>query len=831
MMETQYIRLNMVPSGIIPIFNISQYDVGRKLGFYVHIGAIPVNLDNYTCTIEATRKDGVAIITPVETSNNVGTFEVTATMSNIVNRYLCQLVLVNENSKRVASLPFYINVIKAAMDENAEAIEEDASLYQQYTDAMQGTIAEVKSDLTREITDRNDAIIDVYSSISNEASARTQADNTLQSHINNEASARTQADNTLQSHINSEVSARTQADATINARIDNIVSPSGSAPSAAEVTDARVGADGTTYNNLGAAIRTQIKNLDDSLSLKARAYSVEPSLVNSSNLAKIYGFTPKILVGYNDQDESSNDSFSVLNSYIRLNKGDTLHFTNSTLASTAFYIALYNDNFEYIQRSGERIVVTNYNATYQMTQHDSVLLRISVLTSAIDTANIYIERYNETLTGDYKLKHALSNEFYLRKPTFSSNAYSALSSNYWWCYSNDVLKAGITYNVKLGQSVDAHTCYIALVGVDDLVVYGITEVTLTQGGTYETSITPPKDSYVIFKDLQYKEFSEGTQPLIRRFEPTETLEDGDEIVWDESEITTLSFDISIKGYITESMLVSKVTNLPTPKKGFVVVSPSGKDDYTSVAEAVENEKTGTLIIVKPGVYDGNIRAFQKRVNIIGTDREHCILRSTNGRYANPVMECCCGYLENLTFISQYVQGVSEEIGNQSGAYAVHCENNYNESLAMGDSLTFVNCNLVSDFFPALGVGTFADWALNLINCRLTTNQIEGRGAYSNNGSLGALYFHDMNGLRGVAEINVKDCIIENKNLEHTMCPYDLGHEGAEVVCEFINNTIYSAVNGFEDSIWWRGGQGAFGNNFKLSPLSHGNTGTEFNNPS
>lgn len=44
-------------------------------------------------------------------------------------------------------------------------------------------------------------------------------------------------------------------------RIDEIIAPSGGAPSAEEILDARVGYDNTTYNSLGLAIRTQVGNL------------------------------------------------------------------------------------------------------------------------------------------------------------------------------------------------------------------------------------------------------------------------------------------------------------------------------------------------------------------------------------------------------------------------------------------------------------------------------------------------------------------------------------------------------------------------------------------
>lgn len=52
--------------------------------------------------------------------------------------------------------------------------------------------------------------------------------------------------------------------APLNARIDNIIA-GGDAPSAAEVTDARLGADGITYSSLGTAIRTQVSNLQNGL--------------------------------------------------------------------------------------------------------------------------------------------------------------------------------------------------------------------------------------------------------------------------------------------------------------------------------------------------------------------------------------------------------------------------------------------------------------------------------------------------------------------------------------------------------------------------------------
>lgn len=54
-------------------------------------------------------------------------------------------------------------------------------------------------------------------------------------------------------------------EASLNGRIDNIIA-GGTAPSVAEVTDARRGADGVNYPSLGDAIRTQVENIDKTLS-------------------------------------------------------------------------------------------------------------------------------------------------------------------------------------------------------------------------------------------------------------------------------------------------------------------------------------------------------------------------------------------------------------------------------------------------------------------------------------------------------------------------------------------------------------------------------------
>lgn len=252
MIATQYINLSMVPGGVLPVLYCSQYDVGRPLGVVVRDSAGPVNLDSYTVTVEATRSDGAAITAEVLTAAEVGYFTTTATMTNVPDKYPAQLVIVDSNGNRVASLPFIMNVVKAAMDENAESIEEDASLYDQYTIAVQTLIATVRADLQAEISARESAV-------TAEATARQAA-------VAAEATARQTADTSLQNGLTAEVNARTAQGASLQTQIDQIIVPTGGAPSAAEVENARVGYDGTTYDTLGNAIRTQTSQLRSNMS-------------------------------------------------------------------------------------------------------------------------------------------------------------------------------------------------------------------------------------------------------------------------------------------------------------------------------------------------------------------------------------------------------------------------------------------------------------------------------------------------------------------------------------------------------------------------------------
>lgn len=117
--------------------------------------------------------------------------------------------------------------------------------------------------------------------------------------------------------------------ANTEARIDNIIA--GEAPSAAEVTDARYGADGVTYTSLGTAIRTQFTDVKSALTKSGVTTSVDISDADAGWIR-----TNGSLV---TQEDWYHKTFSV-------KKGDTIRLYSAGYSTNVSMIGVFiNDTY------------------------------------------------------------------------------------------------------------------------------------------------------------------------------------------------------------------------------------------------------------------------------------------------------------------------------------------------------------------------------------------------------------------------------------------------------------------------------------------------------
>lgn len=303
--------------------------------------------------------------------------------------------------------------------------------------------------------------------------------------------------------------------------------------------------------------------------------------------------------------------------------------------------------------------------------------------------------------------------------------------------------------------------------------------------------------------IQYSASDSPRTEPIKRFAYSDIS--GDTVTLTDQFSIDFSYFLSVASVTSDIETIKEDIKNIKNRNAYVVVDKNGYGDYTDVLAAITQEAENTPILIKNGIYDIDMdTCLRKRIVLLGTDRNKCILRSTDGRYSNPTLYLSCGYFENLTIEARYVNGISNEIGqNDLGAYAVHIDND--EDYAKGNVTEFYHCNLYSDFFPALGMGLRKDVHVILDDCLFENAQVVGRGSYSNQGSLGALYLHDSNGEQGNQYITLKNCILKS-SLGYSMTLYAVSRtpQNNKVFCDFINNVLHDKVNGHSNNVWLRG---------------------------
>lgn len=571
--------------------------------------------------------------------------------------------------------------------------------------------------------------------------------------------------------IEAETTARIAADTVLSGRIDDIVSGASVDPDA-ELIDIRTGANGITYATAGGAVRNQIDWLQRSMSM--------------------YAELPFIDFTRNSYIDRTDGSFVDYNNWSRTGlipcKPGNIYFTG--IASDLTYCAFYNSSKQFVSSFG-----VFYQRGYFTVPNGVAYFAISAESAKMLTLKLYSQSLHDTKeTADYAKDKAdwLENVITTDVTAFNNTGTGAstLNTAYVWLPEDLIIpsNAHVTLTIPNTAAKALSVCLFEKNSDGTYKYLGKKNVTTASGNVdieFDTTATTYIGFYSTDDGITYGGSGAG-----------ETLSFYKAAYADLDNSTEFSYVADMKFYF------SLVYTVITDNSNIVSVRTDGKGKYNSIITAMNAEPEGTPIYVYPGVYVQDMtECLKKRVILIGTDRNQCIIRDPDGRYGHHPLYVSCGYFENLTIEAPYISGTSQEIGSDIGSYAVHIDTD--DDYAIGKQIEFHHCNIISDFFPAIGAGLRKNMTLIIDDCLLVNNQNE-RGAYTADGTLGALYVHDSNGEQGSQFLHVKDTLMKsNYSKAMTLYQVDRDTQNNAVYCEFINNVLYSAVGGFNNTVWFR----------------------------
>lgn len=196
------------------------------------------------------------------------------------------------------------------------------------------------------------------------------------------------------------------------------------------------------------------------------------------------------------------------------------------------------------------------------------------------------------------------------------------------------------------------------------------------------------------------------------------------------------------------------------------VVQDGSGDFITIQEGVDAVASGDTLLIYPGVYEEHVEIANKTVNLLGTDKDNCILQYQSVEYNAIPLTFSAGFVANLTIYGFVENGVEEkqtltevsydisslesirEWQKNFSGYALHIDDNY----TYGKEVYVENCRIVSDNSQCIGIGCRGKSEITFEDCELISN-----------GNGGCIYFHntDNEDLGGDAYFTMKNCELKN----------------------------------------------------------------------
>lgn len=227
-------------------------------------------------------------------------------------------------------------------------------------------------------------------------------------------------------------------------------------------------------------------------------------------------------------------------------------------------------------------------------------------------------------------------------------------------------------------------------------------------------------------------------------------------------------------------------DIPTPTPGtgsyFIHVIPDGTGDYTTISDAVLNASDGDTIIVHEGTYIESVKAKTKDVNIIGINRDKCILQYSGLDYDNPPLEMAKGMLANMT-----IKAVNSGTPGLYNAYCLHID--FDES--QNKKLSIYNVNFNNAVHQAVGIGLRPHFTLEFRGC--TFEALDQAAFYCHD-------FETANTSQDLTEQKVilRNCVMKNNSATKAtvmMQSQELATDCANAL--FIGCSVYNGDNSGE----------------------------------
>lgn len=546
----------------------------------------------------------------------------------------------------------------------------------------------------------------------------------------------------------------------------------GSTTGDAELMDARIGFDGVTHANLGAALRNQAKYLDDKLRLEAA----------SGNL--LHTITPEngYYYEYASGVKAVNDTYMAY-PFVKV-EPSTLYAIGVNSGTHIAYFDRYKNHISGEATDGN--VITTPERCEYLCFSCAKTLRTTTILQKLDR--------NERLPSGKKIAHEQIPDLSVDDIKGMNGVIRKIAGENMLDFDCGAQNYYIEYNMNFYNPVDGYTAMI--INAEPLTKY----------------------SGIGCGDNVHIAYLNGNMDNV-----------GGEVVNHAFTITTPEncefIAISVKTAQKESAAFCEGETAAYSAHGSggiyrvntrrILEVGSGKE-YATITAAVNAAMDGDTVLVYPGTYTESVKCIYKTITIEGVSKRKCILTYPNGDYSNPPLEMASGVLKNMTVEATYQAKID---GAVDKAYAMHTDNG-----ALTNNAFYVeNVDFVNADNQTIGIGLKGNCYLEFVNCSFIC-QADDNAFYCHDNATGAAINQ---------RLIVNGCTFVNNGASETIRMQTQDEAGSNVLVTWQRNIVRNTGSGdlikmvhYTQAVSGDGWMGATG--WMITPESAMNTLADLN---